>query len=619
MKCTSLTCYDRSMIVLGLKCFSHDTGAAIIGESNAGLVVHAISEARLNRRKHSFAYPLMSIAYCLDSLGLKSLDEVDLVCIDRHMEIWPEARSQFGYAAAAARRHPRYDDNHRWNYLIEQTLKVDRSRVRPVNHIDAHAASAYFASPFDQAAVLVAEGGTGIYHGRGTSLRILDRMGYLGDTWRDGAVVSPRRDHFVNSSFLYDTVSELLGYDIFGAGQTMALAGFSDRFPRHDYFTPDPNRFDGYVVNHDKTVSEMQGLEKYHGGKDAGLIAERWVNLARQAQETLEIDLLYLAKLARDKTGLSRLAYAGGAALNCLINARILETGTFQDLFVQPAASDEGIPLGCALSGYYAAGGKRRWVMDAAYLGRSPTPSPLGEIARNHGLAVGFADPEAIAALLANGAIIGRCVGGSEFGPRALGNRSILADPRPAGMKDRLNAQIKHREGFRPFAPSCLADAPPDWLSAPGTSPFMLLAGRANAEGRAIAPAVIHADGTSRIQTVTHEANPGYYDLIKAFGARTGCSVLLNTSFNDRDEPIVETEEDAINCMLRTGLDAVVLGDRLVSRTSATRAPDSSFLRRETEERVQSTYLDMIERFCDMEAYVALATRLNAETSQTAP
>ena len=163
------------MIVLGLKCFSHDTGAAIIGESAGGLVVHAISEARLNRRKHSFANPLMWIAYCLDALGLKSLDEVDLICIDRHMEFWPEARSQLGYAAAVARRHPRYDDNHRWNYLIEQTLQLDSNRVHLVNHVDAHAASSYFASPFDEAAVLVAEGGTGIYRGQGTSLRIRDR------------------------------------------------------------------------------------------------------------------------------------------------------------------------------------------------------------------------------------------------------------------------------------------------------------------------------------------------------------------------------------------------------------------------------------------------------------
>lgn len=618
MKSTSAMCYDPEMIVLGLKCFSHDTGAAILGETGGGLVVHAISEARLNRRKHSFAYPLMSIRYCLDALGLRSLDEVDLVCIDRHMELWPEPRSQFGFAAAKMRRHPRYDDNHRWNYLIEQTLKLDRAKVRLINHVDAHAASAYFASPFDEAAVLVAEGGTGIYRGRGATLQTIDRMGYLGDTWRDGAVVSPRKDHFVNASFLYDTVSSLLGYDIFGAGQTMALAGFAERFPKRDLFAVDPDRFDGFIVNHDKTVHGMHGIEKYQGN-DRDIVAEPWVNLARQAQDTLQTDLAYLAGLARKKTGLPHLAYAGGAALNCLINAQFLETGIFEDLFIQPAASDEGIPLGCALFGYHMVGGKIRFVMDNAYLGRPPALADLGALANTHGLAVGPATAEAVAAQLAHGAIIGRCVGPSEYGPRALGNRSILADPRAANMKDRLNAEIKHREGFRPFAPSCLADAPPAWLKAPATSPFMLLAGHATTEGRALAPAVIHADGSSRVQAVTRTANPGYYDLIRAFGARTGCSVLLNTSFNDKDEPIAETEDDAINCMLRTGLDAVVLADRLVSRTSVTRGTDPAVMRRQTEDRVQADYLGLIERFCDMEAYVALASRLNEDAPQTAP
>jgi carbamoyltransferase len=443
-------------------------------------------------------------------------------------------------------------------------------------------------------------------------------MGYFGDTWRDGAIVNPRKDHFVNSSFVYDAVSALLGYDIFGAGQTMALAGFADRFAKRDYFTADPDRFDGFIVNHDKTVQGMHGLEKYQGN-DKDIVAEPWVNLARQAQDILQTDLLHLARLARAKAAAPRLAYAGGAALNCLTNAQILHIGTFDELFVQPAASDEGIPLGCALHGYHALGGKIRFVMDNAYLGTQPKPATLGDLVRAHGLAVGTADADAIAALLANGAIIGRCVGPSEYGPRALGNRSILADPRAPGMKDRINAEIKHREGFRPFAPSCLADAPPDWLKAPGASPFMLLAGQATEFGQKTAPAVIHADGSSRVQAVTRAANPGYYDLIQAFGARTGCAVLLNTSFNDNHEPIVETEDDAINCMLRTGLDALVLGDRLVSRTAVTRSADPVAMRRDTAERVDAAYRDLIERFCDMESYVALALRLNEDTAQTAP
>ena len=150
------------MIVLGLKCYSHDTGAAIVSDQDGSLKIHAITEARLNRRKHSFAYPLMSIAYCLSSLGLESLEDVDLICIDRHMGTWPKKGSQFGYQNALRRHHPRYDDNHRWNYLAEQSIQFDPAKLRWINHIDAHAASAYFASPFEEAAILIAEGGTGL-------------------------------------------------------------------------------------------------------------------------------------------------------------------------------------------------------------------------------------------------------------------------------------------------------------------------------------------------------------------------------------------------------------------------------------------------------------------------
>ena len=162
------------MIVLGLKCYSHATGAAILSDHEGSLKVVAIAEARLNRRKHSFSYPLMSIAYCLAGLGLNTLDEVDLICIDRHMEEWPDKDSQFGYNKALKRYHPRYDDNHRWNYLIEQSIKLDQSKCHLINHIDAHAASAYYASPFEEAAVLIAEGGTGIYYGRNKNLKIIN-------------------------------------------------------------------------------------------------------------------------------------------------------------------------------------------------------------------------------------------------------------------------------------------------------------------------------------------------------------------------------------------------------------------------------------------------------------
>ena len=599
------------MIVLGLKCFSHDTGAAILSDHEGKLKVVAISEARLNRRKHSFAYPLMSIAYCLASLGLDSLDDVDLICIDRHMEIWPDRNSQFGYQNALKRYQPRYDDNHRWNYLIEQSIKFDQSKCRLINHIDAHAASAYFASPFNDAAVLIAEGGTGIYHGQGSNLKIIDRIGYLGATLQNGKKLAERRDHFVNSSFFYDKISTHLGYDMFGAGQTMALAGFAHQFPLKPLIDIDPHRYDDFIINHDKTVFSMKDIPTFKSQHSEKLISNPWISLAYQAQKTLEDDILYLARLSRKKTGVKKICLAGGAALNCIINKKLIESGVFDEIFVQPAASDEGIALGCALSGYYSNGGHVRHHMSDAYLGQKNELQTLSVVIKKWKLKATKTSAQEIAGLLADGKIIGRVADRSEYGPRALGNRSILADPRPSNMKDRLNTEIKHRESFRPFAPSCLEDKIPDYFNSPAKSPFMVIAGTINENSRNKVPAVTHADGSCRVQTVNREQNSDYYDLIEAFGDITGCPVLTNTSFNDRAEPIVETYEDAANCFLRTGLDALYCDGFLVQRTEKTPTLTSEQNLQNTIARVNSEYINIIDRFCNVSAYVSLANELN--------
>jgi carbamoyltransferase len=603
------------MIVLGLKCYSHDTGAAILSDQSGTLKIHAIAEARLNRRKHSFAYPLMSIAYCLASLGLDNLDDVDLICIDRHMETWPEQGSQYGYQNALKRYHPRYDDNHRWSYLIEQSIKFDPKKVLLINHIDAHAASAYFASPFDDSAVLIAEGGTGIYHGQGPALNIVDRIGYLGDTYQNGRKLSKRRDHFVNSSFFYDKISYILGYDIFGAGQTMALAGFANQFPLETQVKVDPDRFDDFIINHDKTVFSMNDIPIFKGQDCEELITNPWVSLARQAQETLEEDILHLAWLTREKTRARKLCLAGGAALNCIINQKLIESGLFDEVYIQPAASDEGLPLGCALSGYYANGGTVRHHMSVAYLGVANDPLTLPGVLKNWKLRGKKVSSQEIAQLLAEGKIIGRVSGGSEYGPRALGNRSILADPRPANMKARLNVEIKHRESFRPFAPSCLEDNIPDYFKAPAKSPFMVIAGTVKEGSRDKVPAVTHADGSCRFQTVNRDQNNDYYELIEAFGKLTDCPVLTNTSFNDRDEPIVETYDDAVSCLLRTGLDALYIEGHLVERTENTPSQTSEQNLKTTSARIDSKYMELIERFCNLPTYIGLANNLKKKNS----
>ena len=604
------------MIILGLKCYSHDTGAAILSDAGGELTLYAISEARLNRRKHSFTYPLLSIAYCLSGLGLESLDQVDFICFDRHLEVWPEARSQFGYHNAVRRHLPRYDDSHRWNYLAEQTLKVDRSKVRWINHVDAHAASAFFVSPFDEAAILIAEGGTGIYRGSNNSITPVDRIGYLADTYQDGQKLKERRDQFVNSSFFYDKITSHLGYDIFGAGQTMALAGFSHRYPRKNHVEVDPKRFEDFIINHDRTVFGMNSTPKFEGEDPESLLEERWVNLARQAQETLEEDMLHLAWTARVKTGLRNLCIAGGAALNCIINRKIMDSGYFADMFIQPAASDEGIPLGCALYGYYANGGTVRRKMIDAYLGIPNDLSTLGDVIADWGLKSRTTNSKEIAKRLASGLIIGRVAGGAEYGPRALGNRSILADPRPVNMKDKINSKIKHRESFRPFAPSCLEDHIPSYLNSPRYSPFMVIAGIASETGRKEVPAVIHADGSCRVQTVSRMQNEKYYDLLEAFYHLTSCPVLLNTSFNDRNEPIVETYDDAISCFLRTRLDALYIEEQLIERTEDLPSPNRQEILEAKAAKVRNDYINLIEKFCDSEAYVMLAKKLKADEAR---
>ena len=363
----------------------------------------------------------------------------------------------------------------------------------------------------------------------------------------------------------------------------------------------------------------MTGLEPYAGEDSDALVDARWVNLARQAQETLEQDILHLAALARRKTRSKNLCLAGGAALNCIINGKIIESGLFTGVYIQPAASDEGIPLGCALAGYYRRGGTERSEMTTAYLGRANAPAEATAAARRWGVAIRPTDTHELAALLANGKIIGRVAGRSEYGPRALGNRSILADPRPPGMKDRLNREIKHREGFRPFAPSCLEDKPPPFFISPRQSPFMVIAGTVHAADRDKVPAVTHADGSCRVQTVSVEQNAGYHDLIRSFGERTGCDLLVNTSFNDRDEPIVETYDDAISCFLRTGLDAIDLDGNLVERSAATPAPDPAAYRDKLAARINRRYTDLVDRFCDTRAYVELAERLVADENSAAP
>jgi carbamoyltransferase len=324
------------------------------------------------------------------------------------------------------------------------------------------------------------------------------------------------------------------------------------------------------------------------------------VNASRETQEVFVATMVALAREAKEKTGASYLALAGGCALSCVANRAIIDAGIFEEVFVQPAASDEGIALGCALLGYHGLlRGKERRHMETAYLGRTYPRERIQGLLRRFDLAYREACPEEVANRLASGKVMGRFSGGSEFGPRALGNRSILADPRDPDMNRRVNVDIKHRETFRPFAPSCLAESKSEYFDLPFEAAFMLVAAPVLPGCRTALPAITHVDGSSRPQTVRRSQNPGYYSLIEAFGKITGYDTVLNTSFNDNEEPVVETPEDAIISFISTNLDGLDLQSCLLDRL-----PDGEAVRRQlTSERdgwITASREVMTERLCDM-------------------
>jgi carbamoyltransferase len=610
------------MKVLGIKCSGHDTGAALLRDDSGEIKISAISEARLNRRKHSYAYPLLSIEYVLENSGLTSLDELDLICIDGHGYPWPEKSSQFGRYAAKNAYSKIGDFDARFNYLIEQSIKFPREKVVYVSHIDAHAASAYHVSGLTESAVLTIEGGVGLYKGDGFDLKILCRTGYGDDEYKDGVISCNSKIERpltrMNISNLYDVVTKKLGLDKFAAGKTMALAAFRDQFPVINYLNVPKDRHQGFFSDYTDIVKRIDAtIASFEPNsvmtRDQDILQEYWINIAREAQDALEEDILYYAKYAYEKTGSKNLCLAGGVALSCVTNRKILDLGLFESVFVQPAASDEGIPLGCALWGYYKLlHGHRSCTFNNAYLGALHRSDEIPELLSEWGLSYKKVLPREVAEVISSGKIIGRVFGRSEYGPRALGNRSILADPRIPNMLDVVNTQVKHRERYRPFAPSSLEDKQHLYFDLPVPSPFMLMACRVLPGVEKIIPAVIHVDATSRVQTVRADQNQDYYNLIQEFGRITGVFVLLNTSFNDDGEPIVEDYHDAVLSFLRTGLDYLYIEGYLVSRPDPlTCSIIREGLSEKVRQRVDAKYEYVTSKLCDTSTISRLSYSLS--------
>jgi carbamoyltransferase len=578
------------MNILGINAYHGNASAAIVCK---GKLVAAVEEERFNRVKYAAGFPAQAIRYCLKEAGLE-LKDIDHVAVPRN----PYAR--LGTKLFYALRMPSFA-RERMKVLakftgipeaLAQAFDIDPAKVAAkfhrVEHHQAHLASAFFVSPFERAALLSADGlgdfaSTMWGSGDGSRMKI------------DGAIAFPH-----SLGLFYSAVTQYLGFLKFGDEyKVMGLGAYGvpeqlDAFRKIVHANGDGFRLGLEYFTHHRTGPEMswaeadktptlgkmfsEEMEKLLGPKrnpDEPL-EQRHKNLASALQARLEEIYLGMLKKLAERTGLKAVCLAGGVAFNCVANGKIFDATGFEEVYVHPAAGDAGLAVGAAYYVWHQILGKpRSFVMDHAYWGPGYTRKEIRRaMDANGSLRNGWHIEELpeeslmqrTAAIVADGKILGWFQGRAEWGPRALGNRSIVADPRRPEMKEILNQRIKHREIFRPFAPSILAESTGEWFEKSHSSPFMTLAYSVRPEKREKIPAPTHVDGTGRLQTVTREANPRYWGLIKAFEQRTGVPVVLNTSFND-NEPIVCRPEEALDCFQRTQMDALVLGDFLITRS----------------------------------------------------
>ena len=551
------------MNILGLAGFSHDAAAALLCD---GQIVAAAEEERFNLVKHTPAFPRRAIAWCLEHAGL-SLRDVDAVAF--YAQIWQGVGKPLGQwirgfgdgTTAFAIRHemlPLLLPNLRPSWSAIRTAAVVR-RIYFIKHHLAHAASAFFASPFEEAAILS-----------------VDRFGEQTSTLLalgTGNTIMPLAQVMAPHSLgtLYMVITRYLGFPNTGdEGKVMGLAPygqprFQEHFDRWVRLTQDGFEIDTATIRLPFGPDLVASLGPPRSSGEP--LAERHADIAASLQHTLEQVLLHMLDRLYALTDTPNLCLAGGVALNCVANARLAEEGPFGRVWIQPAANDAGTSLGAALWVHHMIDHQpRTWTMTSPYLG--PTYDDEACRAALDARSIPYQRPDnlpvTVAHLLAQGQILGWYQGGLEFGPRALGNRSILADPRRDDMKDILNARVKHRESFRPFAPVVLAERVGEYFNPPTLNPFMLFTHRVLHPD--IIPAVTHVDSTARVQTVSRDTNPTFYDLLSAFGHITGVPVLVNTSFNVRGQPIVRTPDEAITTFLGTDLDALALGPFLVQK-----------------------------------------------------
>jgi carbamoyltransferase len=591
------------MNILGISCFFHDAAAALLQD---GVLVAAGEEERFSRKKHDYDFPAQAIDFCLRTGKIRGQD-VDMVVFfekpflkfDRIlrsvMQTFPHSRGVFQESMIAWMTEKLWVKG-----LIRQNLGIDESKIFFSDHHMSHAASAFFCSPFESAAILTVDGvgewATATYGvGRNNEIKI------------------QREIRFPHSlGLLYSAFTAFLGFEVNeGEYKVMGMAPFGQpRYVDKVWKLVDQEADGSFHLNMEyfsfhrstsRTYSDKfvelfgpprdpaalfftpsSGYPSYYGTKPGNydqlaVQNQHYADVAASIQVVTEEMLIKMARHLHRETGLKHLCLAGGVALNSVANGRIFRETPFEELFIQPAAGDGGGALGAALYGYHMILGKPRgFVMRHAYWGQEFSAGDVDTFLRTSNIAhTQYTDDDKLLGRvvdhLAAGKVVGWYQGRFELGPRALGNRSIIADPGNQGMKDIVNTKIKFREPFRPFAPSVLVERTSEFFDLPEPhrhypARYMLYVVDVKKGQEHRIPAVTHVDGTARCQTVDQDSAPRYHKLIKTFGDATGIPLLLNTSFNLRGEPIVNTPAEAFSTFSRSGMDVLVLGQHVVEK-----------------------------------------------------
>jgi len=569
--------------VLGINAYDHDVSACLLRD---GEIAFAINKERLTRKKHDGGFYQKVVDYCLAAEGI-SFDDIDLVV--RNCYVLPvedlELRMLSQYVPEVMDDQERIQAKHNPLYLSKS------NKVMTVSHHLAHAYSAFAACPFNEGVVMVVDG-VGNYSSDVTEPgQLTDNVNPLARESEsyykfDGSRIETLKKiwlkpvrGFLSDEFyfmpglgaLYSRVSIYIFAHWNKCGEVMGLAPYG----RPDAVKPlletngDDVDIPEWGVEFDKPF-----LPEQEPDWEASSSMQHWKDVAWRVQDDAETLLLKRAIWLRETTGAKNLCMAGGVALNCVANGRIVREAGYDNVWIQPAAGDDGIAIGCAYYGYLTILKRHRSsAMKHAYLGAPYSDQNARAAAQNWLVRLQTINRPSddicrdTAKLLAQGHVFAWFQGRSEFGPRSLGNRSILADPRRDEMKDKLNKRVKHRQAFRPFAPVVLAERASEIFEGDEESPFMLIVKRVRPEWRDKIPAIVHVDGTARVQTVRPDQNERLCRLLKEFDAITGVPVLLNTSLNVKGEPIVETPDDALACFLSTGIDYLALHDMLIAKS----------------------------------------------------